>query len=140
MIDYGRSIDLKFFPENQTFTSILYTKNFICTEMLDGRPWKKQIDLFCLASTIYTLLCGKHMDIKKQDSLIRPYVLSEKLPAYVDVELWEKIFYTLINVRDCDALPDLQKLRLLIRESIVEQESILQDKIAKFNDVLDNKF
>lgn len=108
--------------------------------MLENRPWKYQIDLFCLASTIYTLVCGKYMNIKKQESFIRPYVLSEKLPAYVDVELWENIFYTLINVRDHNALPDLQKLRLRIRESIVEKESILQDKIAKFNDVLDNKF
>lgn len=80
------------------------------------------------------------MNIKKHDSLIRPYILSEELPAYVDVELWEHILYSLINVRDHNALPDLQKLRLQIRESIVEKESILQDKITKFNAVLENKF
>lgn len=78
------------------------------------------------------------MHIRKQDSLIRPYVISEKLPAYVHVEVWENILYKLINVRDHNALPNLQKLREWIRESIVVKESILQDKIKQFNDVLDN--
>lgn len=140
LIDYGRSIDLNFFPPNQTFTSTLNTKNFICTEMLENRPWKHQVDLFCMASTIYTLVCGKYMNIEKSDSLIRPYVLSEQLPTYVDVALWEHVLYTLINVRDHNALPDLQKLRLGIRESVAEKEAIIEDRIAKFNAVLDYKF
>lgn len=105
--------------------------------MLEGRPWKHQVDLFCLASTIYTLVCGKYMNIKKQDSKIRPFVLSETLAAYLDVELWEDVIYSMINVRDHNSLPDLQKLRLKIRESIVDKDTILQDRITKFNAVLD---
>lgn len=80
------------------------------------------------------------MNIEKNDSLIRPYVLSEQLPTYVDVALWEQVLYTLINVRDHNALPDLQKLRLGIRESVAEKEAIVEERIAKFNAVLDNKF
>lgn len=138
MIDYGRSIDLNFFPPNQTFTSTLNTKNFICTEMLENKPWKHQIDLFCLASTMYTLVCGKYMNIKRHpDSKLRPYVLSEGLAQYLDVALWEHVLYSLINVRDHNALPDLQKLRLRIREAIADKEHILEDRICKFNAVLD---
>lgn len=137
LIDYGRSIDLNFFPPNQTFTTTLNIKNFVCTEMLEGRPWKHQVDLFCLASTIYAIVCGKYMNIKKQDSKLRPYVLTEELASYLDVELWENVIYSMINVRDHSSLPDLQKLRLTIRESIVDKDNILQDRIAKFNAVLD---
>lgn len=138
LIDYGRSIDLNFFPPNQTFTSTMNTKHFICTEMLENRPWKHQIDLFCLASTMYSLICGKYMNVKKQpDSKIRPYILSEDLPSYLDVQLWEHILYSLINVRDHNSLPDLQKLRLRIREAIVDNEN--NSKISKFNEILDSK-
>lgn len=138
LIDYGQSIDLNFFPPNQIFTSTLNTENFVCTEMLENRPWKYQIDLFCLASTMYSLVCGKYMKIKKQpDSKIRPYVLSEDLAPYLNVQLWELVLYSLINVRDHSTLPDLQKLRLRIREAIVDNEHTVQDKIAKFNAVLD---
>lgn len=138
LIDYGRSIDLNFFPPNQVFTTALNTKNFVCTEILENRPWKQQIDLFCLASTMYTLVCGKYMNIKKQpDSLIRPYALADGLPAYLNVPLWEHVLYSLINVRDHNSLPDLQKLRLRIREAIVDNEHIVQDRITKFNATLD---
>lgn len=106
--------------------------------MLENKPWKYQVDLFCLASTMFTLLCGKYMNIKKQpDSKIRPYVLSEDLASYLNVQLWEHVLYSLINVRDHSTLPDLQKLRLQIREAIVDNEHIVQDKINKFNAVLD---
>lgn len=78
------------------------------------------------------------MNIKKHpDSIIRPYVLSEELASYLDVPLWQHVLYTLINVRDHNALPDLQKLRLRIREAIVDKEHILQDRINKFNAILD---
>lgn len=106
--------------------------------MMDGRPWKYQIDLFCMASTIYTLICGKYMNVKKQPgSKLRPYVLSEGLPSYCEVQMWENIFYPLINVQDCNTTPDLQKLRLQIREVIASKERFVSDKINKFNAILD---
>lgn len=138
LIDFGRSIDLNFFPKEQTFTAALNTKNFICTEMMENRSWKHQVDLFCMASTIYTLVCGKYMNVKRQaGSKLRPYALSENLPPYLDTTLWENIFYTLINVRDCNSLPNLQKLRLDIRESIAGKERFVNEKINKFNAFLD---
>ncbi|XP_031628925.1 uncharacterized protein LOC116344486 [Contarinia nasturtii] len=137
LIDYGRSIDLNFFPPNQIFTSVINTKNFVCTEMLENKPWKHQIDLFCMASTMHTLICGKYMNVKKNDSLIRPYILTDGLSSYLNVPLWEHVLYSLINVPDHNALPDLQKLRLCIREAVVDKEDILQEKINKFNAILD---
>lgn len=139
LIDFGHSIDLKFYKTHQTFTTKLETKNFICTEMMEDRPWKHQIDLFCLASTIYSLLCGKYMNVRKQTgSSIRPYVLEENLPSHLS-QIWENILYALINVRDCNSLPNLQNLRLPIREAIASNEKVIVSKINKFNSILDER-
>lgn len=106
--------------------------------MMEGRPWKYQIDLFCMASTIYTLVCGKYMNVKRQPgSRLRPYVLAEAMPAFLEVQLWEDILYPLINVRDCNRSPDLQKLRLQIREAVATKERFVPDIIRKFNAILD---
>lgn len=77
------------------------------------------------------------MKVKKQDSKLRPYAMAEKLPPYLDVQLWEDILYPLINIRDCVTMPDLQKLRLQIREAIAPNERFIKEKIEKFNAILD---
>lgn len=137
LIDFGRAIDLNFFPPNQTFTTILDTKNFVCTEMLEQRPWKQQLDLFCMASTIYTLLCGKYMNVRKQpNSRLRPYAIVGEFEPYLEVQLWEQVLYALINVRDCSSLPNLQQIRTDICETIASKEHLVDDKVRRFNNIL----
>lgn len=137
LIDFGRAIDLNFYPSNQTFTTILDTKNFICTEMMEKRPWKHGIDLFCMASTIYTLLCGKYMNVTRQvTSRLRPYALTDQLDPYLEVQLWEQVLYALINVHDSNSLPNLQQIRTDIREVIASKERFVGEKVQKFNSFL----
>lgn len=132
LVDYGHSIDMNFF-EKKTFTVKSETKNFICTEMLENKPWTFQFDLFCLASTIYTILCGKYMNVKKQSLGLWAYTTSDELPPNLDKLLWQNVLHTLINVRDCNSMPNLQNLRLSLKEAIMMRERFLEDKIRQFN-------
>ena len=43
LIDFGRSIDMKMFPANTTFTAKVTTSGFQCIEMLTNRPWTYQV-------------------------------------------------------------------------------------------------
>lgn len=107
--------------------------------MMEDKPWTYQIDLFCLASTLYSILCGKYMNVKKQPlGGLRSYILSEPLPMNLDETLWLNIFHSLINVRDCDSMPNLQNLRLNLKEAIVVKERFMEEKIAKFNFSIEN--
>lgn len=50
----------------QTFTGKAGTSSFECCEMLDGRPWTYQTDLFGLLGTVHVLLIGKYMNVFKE--------------------------------------------------------------------------
>lgn len=137
LIDYGQSIDLNFYDSRQTFRTKLETKNFVCTEMMDDRPWTFQLDLFCVASTIYSMLCGKYMNVKKMPpNSLSAYTLSEPLPSQLDAPLWMNVIHTLINVRDCDSMPNLQSLRLTIKEAMHLRGRFVEEKINKFNSII----
>lgn len=84
------------------------------------------------------MLCGKYMDVKKTlPNSLRAYTLKEPLPANLDRELWMNVLHTLINVRDCDSMPNLQSLRLTIKEAIHSRERFLDEKIRTFNSIID---
>lgn len=121
------------FFEGKSFTAKLDTKNFVCTEMLENKPWTFQPDLFCLASTIYTILCGKYMNVKKQSLGLWTYTIADELPPNLDKVLWMNLLHTLINVRNCNSMPNLQNLRLTLKEAIMAKERFLEDKIRQFN-------
>lgn len=133
LIDFGQSIDLNFFPPNQLFWSKLDTENFICTEMMEDKPWKFQHDYYCLASTIYTLVTGKYMKVSRQNGIYKP----QKLPRYVNTTLWDHIFDKLINIPNAKALPKLSEMQQLLKD---ELKSIgarkVNDAISKFNNAI----
>lgn len=108
LIDFGRSIDLQQFPNNQVFYTKVKTENFICTQMMEDKPWKYEFDLFCLASTIYTLVSGKYMIVMRA-SPADPYK-PQKLPRYVNNELWNKVFDALINANSHAKHSDLEQI------------------------------
>lgn len=77
------------------------------------------------------------MNVKKMPrNSLRAYTLSEPLPIQLDTPLWMNVIHTLINVRDCDSMPNLQSLRLTIKEAIQVRERFLEEKINKFNSIL----
>ncbi|CAI5466100.1 unnamed protein product [Closterium sp. Yama58-4] len=65
LVDYGRSIDMRHFPEGSSFASDSGTENFRCPEMEEGRPWTTQADLFAVCATAYCLLHGQYMEVER---------------------------------------------------------------------------
>ncbi|KAL9878023.1 bub1-related kinase isoform 1-T2 [Glossina fuscipes fuscipes] len=131
LIDFGVSIDMKLFKEGQTFSYVHNDKAFNCVEMREGRPWTYQLDLYGLAGVIHVLLYGKYMDIEKNSDGI--WMHKTRIPRYHNKRLWETIFKTLLNVRNCKSMPNLQQLRALLKEEIEEEEKYVTKMINEFN-------
>lgn len=106
--------------------------------MMDNRPWNYQIDLFCLASTIYTIVCGKYMNVQKTvNNFLVPYTITEPIPRHLDEKLWLNVIHTLINVRNCKLMPNLQSLKVKIKEAMLAHDRVLDEKIQRFNQSLE---
>lgn len=134
LIDFGNAIDLTRFPPNTTFNvSPLSTSGFVCTEMVEGRPWTFQTDLFCVAATIHVLLFGRYM--KTQNTLLK-VTITQKFPRYFNKYAWDTIFTSLLNVPDCINFPNLQSLKLMLQEILVEKENTVISKINEFNRII----
>lgn len=105
LIDFGCSIDMSLFPSGASFTRKVTTENFICCEMLDGRPWNYHTDLFCIAATTHVLLFDKYLQLKHRDG---HWSIHQHLPRYVRVDLWNMFFSCLLNQQNgpasCEAL------------------------------------
>ncbi|CAB3407082.1 unnamed protein product [Caenorhabditis bovis] len=103
LIDWGRAIDMVTLKDRK-FTGRAGTESFDCPEMLDGRPWTFQADLFGFAATIAVLVSGKYcsltgneygnynldVEVKRRNSIREPIMDTIR---------------TLLNVKSCDELP-----------------------------------
>lgn len=132
LIDFGQAIDMQLFPPNVEFSSSLATEGFTCSEMLENRPWTYQTDLFCVAGTIHTLLMGKYMSVQKG---VCGYTVA-KFPRYFQKAIWDEIFEHLLNVTDCRSMPNLQEMKLLLKQHISDNESATMEEIRKFNGIV----
>ncbi|XP_053657673.1 uncharacterized protein LOC128706755 [Anopheles marshallii] len=133
LIDFGVSIDMKRFPDDVRFKKVITTENFTCIEMLEDRPWTYQPDLYGVAGTSHVMLFGKYMQVQKN---IANWGIKTMMPRYFKKVVWENYFTTLLNIRDCDHLPNLQKLRTSFLEEITLHEKYIQTKVSEFNHVL----
>ncbi|XP_036338653.1 uncharacterized protein LOC118748389 [Rhagoletis pomonella] len=134
LIDFGVSIDMKLFERGQTFNYVHNENAFKCVEMREGRPWTYQLDLYGLAGVIHVMLFGKFMDIAQRANGI--WMHKTHVPRYINRNLWDSIFQSLLNIRDCGSMPNLQNLRALIKEDIAEKEKFVLRKVAEFNAAL----
>lgn len=135
LIDFGQSIDLSYFS-NHVFWAKVKTENFICTEMMDDKPWTFHFDYFCLASTIYTMVAGKYMVVSRRTPT-DPYK-PQKLPRYVNSELWTEILDTLINIPSIRKMPSMAKLQQLLDSELNAIGSKkVTEAIVRFNKALD---
>ncbi|KAM9798303.1 mitotic checkpoint serine/threonine-protein kinase BUB1 [Neosynchiropus ocellatus] len=107
LIDFGQSIDLQLFPAGTAFTGKCETSGFQCAEMLSGRPWNYQTDLFGIAGTVFCLLFGTYMKVVSEGGVWRTSATFRRVPHG---ELWLDLFHTLLNVPDCSSLPSLRRL------------------------------
>lgn len=55
----------------------IQTDGFTCPEMLEGRPWSYQTDIFCIAGTVHVMLFGEYMQVVKK---FGQYDIKQKLP------------------------------------------------------------
>ncbi|XP_011294960.2 probable inactive serine/threonine-protein kinase bub1 [Musca domestica] len=134
LIDFGVSIDMKRFKKGQTFSFIHNDNSFKCIEMREQRPWTYQLDLYGLAGVLHVLLFGKYMDVEKKTNGI--WMHKTHVPRYFNRNLWDAIFKALLNIRDCNSMPNLQNLRAMLKEEIVEKEKYVLRMVNEFNRAL----
>ncbi|KAG5831631.1 hypothetical protein ANANG_G00305770 [Anguilla anguilla] len=120
LIDLGQSIDMTLFPEGTAFTAKCMTSGFQCTEMLDGRPWNYQTDYFGIAGTVYCMMFGTYMKVKKEDGVWKTNSIFKRNPHS---ELWLEFFHTLLNIPDCSSLPCLRSLRSRLTAALQQNYS-----------------
>lgn len=135
LIDLGCAIDMSLFPEGTTFRELIATEGFTCTEMREGKPWTYQTDLYCLAGTIHVILMGSYMKVANR---LGQWNIDKKLPRYMKVTLWDKIFTTLLNVPDCNNLPDLIDLKNEV-DSVLNDIDNLGFQLRNFANVLKSR-
>ncbi|CAH0725175.1 unnamed protein product, partial [Brenthis ino] len=133
LIDLGCAIDMSLFPEGTTFRELIATEGFTCTEMREGKPWTYQTDLYCLAGTIYVILMGNYMKVVNR---LGHWNIDKKLPRYMKNTLWDKIFTTLLNVPDCNNLPDLMDLKNDVDRVLNDISLSLSSQLRNFANVL----
>ncbi|BGO96013.1 hypothetical protein NBRC10512_006703 [Rhodotorula toruloides] len=119
IIDYGRTIDTSAFPAGQTFSTNIEADQFDCAEMREGRPWTFEPDYFGVASIAYNALFGRYIETKRvplddaQPDGPSKWVLAHTWKRYYQVDLWTKLFDTLLNPRSVKAdgaLPIIDEL------------------------------
>lgn len=113
LIDFGRAIDLAFFPQGTTFIGDCHTKGFQTTEMISNKPWTKQIDTFGICATAHCMLFGDYMDVVCQQTRCgaKRWGIKKTFKRYWDVTLWSELFDSLLNVKSCVEQPSLPLLR-----------------------------
>lgn len=128
LIDFGRSIDMCQLPPGTTFTRVVETDGFACTEMRDGRPWTYQTDWYGLLSCLHVLLFGEYMEVEKLSN--GAWGIQKKFKRYWQQDLWSRIFSTLLNIPSCMEQPDVTPFA-------IEIQALLQDKLRAQNVVLE---
>lgn len=136
LIDFGCSIDMNLYPKDTEFDFCSNLVENKCIEMRENRRWTYQIDLFGLAGIIHVMLFGKHMDVEKTPLGWKPI---NKIPRYYHKDVWDHIFQTLLNIKNCKYMPNLQDLRVVLEEVLVEKESTVKRKMSEFNNILVSK-
>ena len=117
LIDFGRGIDMKLFPERVQFIADWETDNQDCPEMREMRPWTYQVDYWGLAGIIHSMLYGKYITTRTEPVGMgkKRYLLKESLKRYWQQDLWRGLLEVLLNpglvAAEEGGLPITNKLR-----------------------------
>ncbi|RZC42274.1 mitotic checkpoint serine/threonine-protein kinase BUB1 beta [Asbolus verrucosus] len=134
LIDFGCSIDMTLFPTGASFTRKVTTEDFICCEMIDGRPWNYHTDLFCVAATAHVLLFEKYIQLQKKDG---HWSISNRLPRYARLDLWNMFFSTLLNQQNGPA--DSASLQAMLEDSLNHKFDDYHNEIRYLINILKNR-
>ncbi|KAF5481316.1 hypothetical protein F2P56_001977 [Juglans regia] len=113
LVDWGRGIDKRLFPENAEFKGDCRTSGFRCIEMQENKPWTFQVDTYGLCVIVHMMLHNSYMEIEKKKSSGGGYIYLPKssLKRYWKVELWKDLFTQLLNMSPGSDDNKLRKLR-----------------------------
>lgn len=139
LIDFGRGIDMRAFPQNVQFVADWKTTKEDCAEVREGRPWTWQIDYHGLAGIVHCLLFGRYIETVRADqgglgtSAGRRYRVRESLKRYWQTDLWGDCFDILLNPGShVDAEPDARlPLHRGLREIRERMEAWLEANCEK---------
>lgn len=84
---------------------------------------------------MHVLLLGRYMEVVQRNSN-GVWMPKSALPRYVQRQVWETIFRTLLNVRDCRTMPNLQELKTLLKSELLEKEKYVKEAITLFNNIV----
>lgn len=99
LIDFGRGIDMKLFPDKVSFIADWETDDQDCPEMREMRPWTYQVDYWGLAGIIHSMLYGKYITTRTEPVGMgkKRYLLRESLKRYWQQDLWKGLLEVLLN-------------------------------------------
>lgn len=133
LIDFGVSIDLKLFTKGTTFTKAVKTECFTCIEMLEKRCWTFQPDLYGVAGTTHVMLFGRYMEVQKD---LVNWHIKTRMPRYFRKNLWDNYFSAMLNIRNCNEIPNMQTLKNTLLSEINDNERYIRDKLSEFNQAI----
>ncbi|CAI5477460.1 unnamed protein product [Closterium sp. Yama58-4] len=165
LVDYGRSIDMRHFPEGSSFVSDSGPENFQCPQMVEGRPWTTQADLYAVCATAYSLLHGQYMEVERvpageggttasasgtadADSFADELSAgSEKdkgsycrprlqLKRYWNHELWHALFHTYLNVSAGQPAPPPAPIRRRFEQYLADHASDVSVQLCRLRSQL----
>jgi checkpoint serine/threonine-protein kinase len=109
LVDFGRSIDLNLCEENILFEGDCHCEGFKCIEMVTGKPWTFQPDIYGLLNVVHCLLHNDYMQVHMgHDDRWMP---EKPFKRYWQQGLWQLLFSNLLNISDCDSIPPLRVYR-----------------------------
>jgi checkpoint serine/threonine-protein kinase len=121
LIDWGSSIDVLSFPEDQKFIKLTSTddSSIECWQVRNQKAWTYEIDWYGCASVIHVLLFGTYMTvIEQEDGYLE---VKSHFKRYWNYNLWKEIFDLLLNAGSLNA----ELLQQNISESITVEDSLL---------------
>ncbi|CAN6457413.1 unnamed protein product [Victoria cruziana] len=113
LVDWGRGINLRLFPDGTEFVADCRTSGFRCIEMQEGRSWVFQGDTYGLCAIVHMMLHGKYMEVEKKASPQGSYRYLPRLSfkRYWNVDLWKSLFSELLNIGSSEDTTVLRNLR-----------------------------
>jgi serine/threonine protein kinase len=121
LIDFGRAIDLRNYPNSGRDASFVCSaacaaKGFGCPQMAAGTPWRFELDLCGLASTIHFVLHSEPLELVtaaatagaaaaaavssgdgKQQQQQQRWRPAKRCKRYWNVPMWDSVFDALLN-------------------------------------------
>lgn len=126
LVNFGRSVDLEKVaprgvnPLQAQFNGRVAAEDMECGSMREGRYWGIDLDFYGLAASAFILLFGSHMEATQGRS--RKWRLPKSLRRYWQRELWNNLFYSLLNFDSSSDRYCLSDIRTSLDDYLQERD------------------